>query len=52
MEKVQEAVTEIYGPLNPREEITLEKLSQLTLELRKKIEGTTEEDRRYWFLKR
>ncbi|KAI9661832.1 MAG: peroxin [Bathelium mastoideum] len=46
MEKVQEAVKEIFGPLNPREEITMEKLSQLTLELRKKIEGATEEDRR------
>ncbi|KAL9091916.1 MAG: hypothetical protein Q9165_004668 [Trypethelium subeluteriae] len=47
MEKVQEVVIDIFGPLNLREEISMEKLSQLTLELRKKIEGATEEDRRY-----
>ncbi|KAF2231888.1 Peroxin-3 [Viridothelium virens] len=46
MEKVQEVVIDVFGPLNLREEITMEKLSQLTLELRKKIEGATEEDRR------
>lgn len=33
--------------LNPREEITIERLSELTLEVRKKIEGATEEERRY-----
>ncbi|KAI9881333.1 MAG: peroxin [Pleopsidium flavum] len=46
MKKVETAVNESFGPLNPREEITLEKLSDLTLEVRKKIEGATEEERR------
>lgn len=46
MEKVRVAVKEVFGSLNPREEITIEKLSELTLEVRKKIEGATEEERR------
>ena len=47
MEKIREAVIAIFGPLNPREEITMERLSELTLELRKKVEGATDEDRKY-----
>jgi peroxin-3 len=47
MHKVQIAVRDVFGTLNPREEITLEKLSELTLEVRKKVEGATEEERRY-----
>lgn len=47
MEKVLVAVKEVFGPLNPREEISLERLSELTLEVRKKIEGGTEEERKY-----
>jgi peroxin-3 len=46
MLKVQDAVKEVFGPLSPREDITLEKFSELTLEVRKRVEGTTEEDRR------
>ncbi|KAK8257668.1 Peroxin-3 [Phyllosticta capitalensis] len=46
MEKVLVAVKEVFGPLNPREEISLERLSELTLEVRKKIEGGTEEERK------
>ncbi|KAF2810993.1 Peroxin-3 [Mytilinidion resinicola] len=46
MNKVTAAVTEVFGSLNPREEITLERLSELTLEVRKKVEGATESDRR------
>ncbi|KAF2086840.1 Peroxin-3 [Saccharata proteae CBS 121410] len=46
MERVLTAVKEVFGPLNPREEISLERLSQLTLEVRKKIEGATEQERR------
>ncbi|KAI2487137.1 Peroxisomal membrane protein [Pyrenophora tritici-repentis] len=46
IEKVRLAVKDVFGQLNPREEITLEKLSELTLEVRKKVEGTTEEERR------
>lgn len=46
MGKVTATVTEVFGSLNPREEITLEKLSELTLEVRKRVEGGTEEERR------
>jgi peroxin-3 len=45
MQKVQEAVKEVFGPLSPRDDITMEKFSELTLEVRKKVEGATEEDR-------
>ncbi|KAF2275281.1 peroxin 3 [Westerdykella ornata] len=46
MHKVQEAVKEVFGAVNPRDEMTLEQLSNLTLEVRKKVEGATEEERR------
>ncbi|KAG5207283.1 Peroxisomal biogenesis factor [Trichophyton interdigitale] len=46
MEKVEEAVVEVFGPLNPREDITQERLSELTLQVRKKVEGATSEERR------
>ncbi|KAJ5176626.1 uncharacterized protein N7482_002503 [Penicillium canariense] len=44
--RVQPAVEEVFGPLNPREDITLSKLSELTLQIRRKVEGNTEEERR------
>ena len=47
MEKVEMAVRETFGPLNPREDISLERLSALTLEVRRKVEGATPEERRY-----
>ncbi|EEQ34045.1 peroxin [Microsporum canis] len=47
MEKVEEAVVEVFGPLNPREDITQDRLSELTLQVRIKVEGgTTSEERR------
>ncbi|KAJ5573924.1 uncharacterized protein N7459_008351 [Penicillium hispanicum] len=46
MGRVQPAVEEVFGPLNPREDISLSKLSDLTLQIRKKVEGSTEEERR------
>lgn len=46
MERVEAAVKEVFGPLNPREDITMEKLSALTLDIRRKVEGATEEERR------
>lgn len=46
MERVQPVVEEVFGPLNPREDISLDTLSELTLEIRKKIEGSTEAERR------
>ncbi|PYH89534.1 putative MFS transporter [Aspergillus ellipticus CBS 707.79] len=47
MDEVQAAVIEVFGPLHPREDISLRKLSELTLQVRRKIEGDTEEDRKY-----
>lgn len=46
MERVQPVVEELFGPLNPRDDISLDKLSELTLEIRKRVEGSTEADRR------
>lgn len=46
MEQVRATVTEVFGPLNPREDITLARLSELTLQIRKNIEGSTEQERR------
>ena len=47
LENVRVAVEEVFGPLNPREDITLNKLSELMLDVRKRVEGATEEDRKY-----
>lgn len=47
LNEVQAAVSEAFGPLNPREDISLSKLSELTVQVRKKVEGSTEEERRY-----
>ncbi|KAE8331862.1 putative MFS transporter [Aspergillus sergii] len=47
MNEVQTAVTEVFGPLNPREDISLARLSELFLEVRKKVEGHTEEERKH-----
>ncbi|KAK2798864.1 peroxin [Onygenales sp. PD_10] len=46
MDKVKEAVEEVFGTINPREDFTPERLSELTLAVRKKVEGATEDDRR------
>jgi peroxin-3 len=46
LEKVRTAVTEVFGAVNPREALTLERLSALTLDVRKRIEGATEAERR------
>ena len=46
MEKVEVAVKAVFGPLNPREDIPLERLSALILEVRKRVEGATAEERR------
>lgn len=46
MEKVQAAVKEVFGPVSPREDVSLEKMSELVIMVRKKIEGFTEQERR------
>ncbi|KAK0928386.1 peroxin [Friedmanniomyces endolithicus] len=45
MERVMGAVKEVFGPVNIREDISLERLSELLLEVRRKIEGATEQER-------
>ncbi|KAL1303842.1 hypothetical protein AAFC00_000299 [Neodothiora populina] len=46
MQRVQTAVEEVFGAVNPREDITLERLSHLILDVRKRVEGSTETERR------
>ena len=45
MLKVDEAVRDVFGSMSPREDVSLQKFSELTLEVRKKVEGATEADR-------
>lgn len=45
LEDVRAAVTEVFGAVSPTEALTARRLSDLTLEVRKKIEGATEQDR-------
>jgi peroxin-3 len=46
MLEVQAAVKEVFGSLSPRDDITLERFSELTLEVRKRVEGATDTDRK------
>lgn len=46
MEKAEAAVRDIFGPLNPREDISLERLSSLILDVRRRVEGATTEERK------
>ncbi|KAI1106888.1 Peroxin-3 [Jackrogersella minutella] len=43
MENVEGAVREVFGHLSPRDLLSFDTFSQLTLEVRKKMEGRTEE---------
>ncbi|KAI1928300.1 peroxin [Ophidiomyces ophidiicola] len=45
MEEVEVAVKAVFGEMNPREDMSHEKLSQLTLAVRKRVEGNTSEER-------
>ncbi|KAI0014206.1 Peroxin-3 [Xylariaceae sp. FL0662B] len=45
MESVEAAVREVFGHLSPRDLLSFDTFSQLTLEVRKKVEGKTEADR-------
>lgn len=45
-ERVEAAVKTVFGPLNPKEDILLEKLSELILDVRRRVEGATPEERR------
>lgn len=46
MARVMEAVRDVFGPVNIREDITLERLSDLIMQVRRKVEGATAEERR------
>ena len=50
MVKVSDAVKEVFGSLSPRDDISLQKFSELTLEVRKRVEGATPAERnaRQW----
>jgi peroxin-3 len=45
MLKVEAAVKEVFGGVSIREDMTIQRFSELTLDVRKKIEGATEADR-------
>jgi peroxin-3 len=45
MLRVEEAVKEVFGALSIRDDITMERFSELTLEVRKRVEGATEAER-------
>ncbi len=47
MYRVEAAVKESFGPVGLKENVSFEKLSELTLEVRKKVEGASEAERRY-----
>ncbi|KAG4431506.1 hypothetical protein IFR05_013003 [Cadophora sp. M221] len=46
MLKVEAAVKDVFGALNPRDDISMQRFSELTLEVRKKVEGATEAERK------
>lgn len=45
MLKVETAVKEVFGALSPRDDLSMQRFSELTLEVRKKVEGATEAER-------
>ena len=47
MAKVEAAVQDVFGPLSPRQDIQLDQLSALILDVRRKVEGDTPEERKY-----
>ena len=44
--KVEAAVREVFGPIKPSEEIGVERLSSLILDVRRRVEGYTSDERR------
>lgn len=45
VERVMAAVREVFGQVNIREDMSLERLAELIMDVRRKIEGATEEER-------
>jgi peroxin-3 len=46
MERVTAAVKEVFGVVNIREDITMERLAELIMQVRKRVEGATDGERR------
>lgn len=46
MVNVEDAVKEVFGSVNPREDIPLERISRLILDVRKAVEGASPEERK------
>lgn len=46
MEEVQSAIVHVFGPVNPTKEIQFEQLSSLILDVRRRVEGETPEQRK------
>ncbi|PVH85528.1 Peroxin-3 [Cadophora sp. DSE1049] len=46
MLKVEAAVQDVFSTLSPRDDISMQRFSELTLEVRKKVEGATEAERK------
>lgn len=46
MERVTAAVKDVFGAVNIREDITMDRLADLIMQVRKSIEGSTDEERR------
>lgn len=46
LQKVEAAVKDCLGPLKPTESITFERVSELIIDIRKKVEGATDEERK------
>lgn len=45
MDRVMSAVKEVFGPVNIREDMGLERFAELVLQVRKKVEGASEKER-------
>lgn len=45
MDKVRTAVEEVFGPVSPTEGLSSDRLRELVLEVRKRVEGATEQER-------
>ena len=46
MTKVEAAVKEVFGSLKPTEDLPLAKLSSLVLDVRRRVEGSTPDERK------
>ncbi|KXS99131.1 hypothetical protein AC579_2665 [Pseudocercospora musae] len=46
LDRVMVAVREVFGSVHIREDVTLERMADLIMQVRRKVEGSTEEERR------